>query len=470
MRLTLSTIVLLTLGVIVAGGAAALERIRPVSEVIARAAPLPVFGEPRVSASGRALPVDPVELRLTRGGEEEVVIRREGRGWHQVKPFAHPMETGAIEGILQIAAATRAVGRIAAAQVDERALGFDPPHAVMSLRGADDQEVTIRFGTRGLAGRAFLRVDDSRDVLVTEASLHETALVANPADWRDRRVFHYAGADSQEITIRSGEMLIHLEREGRRWNMRSPAPSRTNEPMIDRLLEDIGRARSRGFIVDQPEDLARFGLESPAGEITIRSRRLVAAHGRTEAETESVTERIRIGARMGASTQDRFGIIEGRSVVVRIPESVLRGFFRSPLDFVAMNATDVARADVRSVTIRPFDGSGPFELERDLDDWRDAASGEPVDARTVEQLLVTLSDVQATSVELSPWPRERDTAIITLSGWSGHPIATIRVARLEGRANAPGPWIMDNGDNILRVHTAMLELPLAREAFQPRTR
>ena len=87
----------------------------------------------------------------------------------------------------------------------------------------------------------------------------------------------------------------------------------------------------------------------------------------------------------------------------------------------------------------------------------------------VDELLSALTEARAQQIELRPWPRELEVATITMLGFDARPLDTVRIAQLQGAAGdsggGSGGWILENGDNVLRIHSAALSLPLTPEAF-----
>jgi hypothetical protein len=209
------------------------------------------------------------------------------------------------------------------------------------------------------------------------------------------------------------------------------------------LFTALGRARSGGFILDSPDDLSKFGFDAPAASFEVRSGDDV--------------QRLLVGGRMGVGVEDRFGIVEGRPVVVRLPAAVLRTLFRPAAELIDRTASGVPAADVKSLVIRSH--GGELTLTRDLDRWK---TGDVfVETRPVEVLLDRLTTQRAIAVEIQPYPRADEVATITLLGFGGRPLDTVRVAR-DPRS---GQWVLDNGDNVLRLHPAETHLPLASADF-----
>ena len=171
------------------------------------------------------------------------------------------------------------------------------------------------------------------------------------------------------------------------------------------------------------------------------------------------TQRLLVGARLAIGSNDRFGLIEGRPVIVRLPEAVLRAFFRSPESLIALTASGVVPADVKSLVIRTEQGE--LRLERDLDRWRAPAFSTEVPAGTVNELLEQLTSLQAAQITIREYPQDLQVATITMRGFDNIPIDTVRIAREENT----GRWWLENGDNVLRVFAESLQLRLTPGDF-----
>jgi hypothetical protein len=79
-----------------------------------------------------------------------------------------------------------------------------------------------------------------------------------------------------------------------------------------------------------------------------------------------------------------------------------------------------------------------------------------VDAAAVERLLLALCSTRATEIEIGTYPSERELAVITLRGFAGEVIETVRVARDAAGAG----FLFENGDRVLRRHGA-IDVPMS---------
>lgn len=412
-----------------------------------------------------ALPIDHVtRITLRRAGEIPLVFERSGVNWRQVEPFAHPMDPFSIRQLMVQVTELEAMHsmKIDALPGDgalER-LSLDPPLAEISYEWPQERLV-LQLGRRSMAGRAYVRVSDDDRVHVVRHHLHERAVETDPKEWRDRTIFQDAGADSERIEWEQGGVRrFALLRDRRQWKMVEPARTRVDAAELDRLLNDLGRARLGGFLLDQPSqaDLEKFGLANPGLVLSVHTAPRASAEGANG--RPPIVQRLLVGARVGAATQDRFGLVEGRAVVVRVPAAVLGALFRAPSSMAAATASGTNPADVKAIVLRT--SSHELRLERDLDRWRAPVFGNgEVSAALVQELLHQLTGLRATEVEIAEYPQQLEIASITFHGFDARPIDTVRVAR-EG---TDGRWALENGDGVLRIYPPAMKIRMTAEDF-----
>jgi len=326
-------------------------------------------------------------------------------------------------------------------------LGLAEPRAEVTWTWSDGS-YTLLFGRRSVAGRSYLRPAGDKDVYVVTGDLYQRAVEMNPKTWRDRTIFAPLPSQISAIEIDDGRRRVVIEKRRKRWMMTEPVRTRVDAAAGDALEGAILRARSGGFILDNPPDLSSFGLAEPSGTLTIRSPQQVA--------------RLLVGSRTGVGSEDRFGMVDGHAAVVRLPEAVLAAFFPKTVHLVDPTPSGVQPADVKAIVIRH--GDGELKLRRELERWTAPDLGADADPAIVEGLLETLFTARAVDIEIGDTPLyELDGRTITLYGFDGKPMDTIRFA-------APGPsqrqgLALDNGDNVWRIFPPGTHIPLTREDF-----
>jgi hypothetical protein len=413
--------------------------------------------------------VDPervTRIELTRGAE---VFRFEYRadGWWQTAPIEHAVDGWSMRQLVKRALKAESLRNSVATAAEGpgslAAVGLAPPAGRLRLiEGA--RAVEIEFGRRSLAGRAFARVVEGRrggavaDVGggadggaadrarydVIDGALYELALDRDVREFRRRELF--PGVEEiDRIELSAGTSTTVIVRSGRTYLVESPIKTRADREACLELVDAIKRARSAGFVIDAPADLSVYGLSPPAANLRVSG--------------PGGTCGLSIGAAVAIGSQDRFALVDGTVSVVRVPAAVIAGIAPRASRLIDATATDARPADIGAVEIR----SGPsiLSLSRELEGWRgseqsrsgDARAGS-VDAAAVERLLLALCSTRATEIEIGAYPSERELAVITLRGFAGEVIETVRVAR-----DAAGTgFLFENGDRVLRRHGA-IDLP-----------
>jgi hypothetical protein len=153
-------------------------------------------------------------------------------------------------------------------------------------------------------------------------------------------------------------------------------------------------------------------------------------------------------------------MVEGRPVVVRVSANTLGALFRMPQNLVEPTGSGAIAADVKSLIIRTKEAE--LELERELERWRaPRIDNQEVSAAQVQELLNQLTQIRAPNVDFRAYPHEEEVATVTFYGFDGKPIDTVRIARDQNTQR----WILENGDNVLRLFPATMRLRLTAKDF-----
>ncbi len=406
------------------------------------------------------IPVDAVNrIAVRRADEAPMLFERKGDVWGQVEPLQFPMDAFSIRRLIIEVTDVEVVRVLGPGEATATDVGLAEPRAEVTWTWPDGS-YTLLFGRRSVAGRSYLRPAGDQDVYVVTGDLYQRAVEMNPKEWRDRTIFAPLPAQIAAIEIDDGDRRVVIEKRRKRWFMTEPARTRVDAAAGEELVRAIGRARSGGFILDQPPDLSRFGLAEPSGTLTVRSQRQVAQGDRVLTVAE--TARLLVGSRTGVGSEDRFGMVEGRAAVVRLPEAVVAAFFPKAVRLVDPTPSGVQPADVKAIVIRH--GDGELKLRRDLERWTAPDLGADADPVIVESLLEWLSTARAVDVEIVDMPLyEVAGRSITLYGFDAMPMETIRFAT-SLPSERPG-LALDNGDNVWRIFPEDTRIPMTREDF-----
>ena len=398
------------------------------------------------------------EATIDRDGLRYRFVRR-GGSWWQTSPVEHAVDGWSVRQFAARVMKAESVRSVDFAQGDSAALsaaGLSPPQGRIelvedALEGAPPRRVVVELGRRSLAGRAYARVAEPATTRpryeVIDGTLHEFALERDPREFRRRDLFIDVG-EIDRVELTAGGSTTAIARSSRSYRIDGPIRTRADRQQCEELFDAIRRARSDGFIVDNPVELAVYGLEPPAASLVVRSG------------TREI--RLRIGDPVSIGAQDRFGLLDGTSTVVRSPAAVLAGVAPRADRLIDTLATGVRAADIGAIEVAQ--GTSRLVLRRETDRWTataseaDAAESKgSVDSGALARLLAALTETRAGSVQIAPFPADRAVATITLRGFAGEALGTVRVA-----SGVNGGFALENGDGVLRIHGA-IDLPLSRK-------
>ncbi len=363
---------------------------------------------------------------------EEIVFERIDGIWWQTKPFVCRMDTNSMMNVIDRAQGVLQIG-VVEGDVTKETLGLGE-HANSITLATKNETIEIALGRMTLGGRAYAAVSGGQPVIVSQ-SLHRLALDTDHRYWRDIRLFPELAIDVERIERRIDDDVLSLSRKSGKWMIQEPVSARVHD---DALTEWIGRLASvklGSFVADEPEDLALFSLLSPRASLAITD-----STGRTQT--------ILIGGRVSAGSQNRYVKLEHTPMVFSMNWDALSQLFPTAEIIAAPTGSGVSPFDIKRIRITSK--GGETTLRRELETWVDETRGDNVvELENVRALLSWILESRPVSVAIGPYPRTLQVATMTLEGYDRMPMDTVRIARQED-----GSWILDNGENVLRLHPA----------------
>lgn len=283
---------------------------------------------------------DPLLLRLKpwlveglalQSGTDTVALARQDGVWtitHPISDVADRLEAERLVPRLGGISIRRFLAE--AGSADEAAWGFDAPLArVVVLQGQEGPSLEIVFGRS---------VPDAPDLLYAvrtdEPSVYAVssedaaALVRDPASVRERRCFDAVVGEIAKVELAPPEggaaWIISrsdpdISQRAKGGGMTQPEwrDAGSGQPLNGTRVQDwlggLVELRVAGFVDEDPLDLSRYGL-APGSSGGAPGSIAVWTRGR------DAPQRLWIGARE-ALTGARYGRIEGRRPVVRLPET-----------------------------------------------------------------------------------------------------------------------------------------------------
>ncbi len=259
------------------------------------------------------LPLDPwrVEaVRLTSLGASWA-LERVDETWRMTEPVADTAGAAEVTALLRAVQAlpiSRVVQEVPDA-AQRAAAGLETPEILLVVTPQAASAIELRIGTTlpdDAAVRHAMRSDEPALYAVPAAEV--AALLREPNALRDTACFTFFTAQVAKVALSTPERAWTLERTDDRWTESGTARA-LDAPALEAFLNRLADLRSTAFVEDAPQELGRYGLDAPAGTFSVWI------------EGADTPQRLLVGAVVPES-EERYGRLEGRPAVVRLPATV----------------------------------------------------------------------------------------------------------------------------------------------------
>jgi len=190
--------------------------------------------------------------------------------------------------------------------------GFDQPSAELTIRLRQEPpaSITLFFG-RPLPDDAAMvyakRSDEPSLYAVAKAEVE--SLWGDPSSLRAASCFEFFTGQATKIEVMREGRPWTMERTESEWREAGSATA-LDRSRVDDWLGELAGLKVAGFVDEASSDPARYGVQPPAGSIAVWTT------------PEQPPQRLLVGAPIDGST-NRYGHIEGREVIVQLPQQVM---------------------------------------------------------------------------------------------------------------------------------------------------
>lgn len=188
--------------------------------------------------------------------------------------------------------------------------GFDTTETELTLVQRDVPGATTVFVGAPLPDDPSLRYAKRGDEpsLYAVAAADVEALVSDPQRLRKNACVEFFTSEVTKLEVGQGSSSWTFERTDAQWRVAgSEVVLETSK--VEELLNKLSDLRVSGFVDEPASDLVRYGLSPPSGSIAVWTT------GKDQ------PQQLLIGAAVEGSAE-RYGRIESRNVVVRLPTSI----------------------------------------------------------------------------------------------------------------------------------------------------
>jgi len=360
--------------------------------------------EEREGVKDRILSVkadDIVEMTFQREGEKPLtVVKDADGGWRLVSPIEYKADGSSCKAAASALEFLKKEGTYpqGGTEFKPEDYGLNAPRLRVSVKAAGGELRTVSIGSEitpgdvmyvGLEGAAGL---EKHAYVCPSYAL--AALNKSVEEMRDKSVLDLGEAEVTKFRItrtgeEAGEAIEAAVKDGA-WELASPVADDADAGNIDGLVRMVRYLRAAKFVEDAPEDLSRYGLDSPRLSLTLwqgddagAKTLLLGADGK-EADQEIL-----------------YAMRDGLDTVFAVKRSIMAALAVSPSELRLKKLGMIDRANVSRVTIAR--GDEKTVLEGEGAQWR-IVSPElgKADMGVISRIYDAIENAQAESFVDSP--------------------------------------------------------------------
>jgi hypothetical protein len=189
--------------------------------------------------------------------------------WSIMQPLDTGADQSAARGIVDSLSSARIAQSEPGTPDRLNAYGLEPAHVSLEFQLKNGTKHTVLMGDKDFsATNVYSVIDGGKTVSLLPFSL-ETAADKSVADLRDRSVLHIESGKIASFDLKNSSGELAADKQSAKdqvtWKFTKPdAGSMADSDGVNSLLSTIGNAKSTAISSEQPENLAKYGLSSPA--------------------------------------------------------------------------------------------------------------------------------------------------------------------------------------------------------------
>ncbi len=313
-----------------------------------------------------------------------VRVQRTNENWQITNPV-YPAQSTGIESLVTAVANAPRLSRVGGHDVQNepgglRAFGLEPPRATIMFQSSTGRFQLSIGGKAPVAGRIYVQLVGSSDVLVTDSGLLKH-LPETINQWRDTRLLDSTSTRFDRVQVASGPRIFEIQRNStnQQWQITRPLPGRADSNRVEELMVRLQNTPVIKFVQDTPAlDLEPFGLQTPAATLSL-------------GVDTNVLGMIEFG---GSPTNDASQVYArnlARSNIVLISRELL-DFLQQPYkNFHDPHLLEVPFKSITSIQVRAGES---FEIEKREGKWMVSAGNFAVDSLLVGEMLTNIANLE----------------------------------------------------------------------------
>jgi uncharacterized protein DUF4340 len=202
-------------------------------------------------------------------GDSPVRFEKRGEAWRIVQPVETDADQSAADGIVDQLAAAR-VAQTEPGSADRRqAFGLDPAQTSLEFQLRNGSKHTLLLGDKDFTGESVYSIVDGGQSVSLLPQLLAASAGKSLGGLRDRAILHLDGQQISSFNLKNSSGELALSKDKDQWKFAAPAGALAGQDAVNSLFQAVATARMVSVENEKPDNLARYGLSSPAITFTV---------------------------------------------------------------------------------------------------------------------------------------------------------------------------------------------------------
>jgi hypothetical protein len=282
-------------------------------------------------------------------GDSPVRFEKRGDAWRIVQPVETDADQSVADGIVDQLAAAR-VAQTEPGSADRRqAFGLDPAQTSLEFQLRNGTKHALLLGDKDFTGESVYSIVDGGQSVSLLPQLLATSAGKSLDGLRDRAILHLDGEQISSFDLKNSSGELALSKDKDQWKFAAPAGALAGQDAVNLLFQAVASARMVSVENEKPDNLARYGLSSPA--ITF-----------TASDSKGTKSTLAVGKKDGITY---FARDTSRPMIFRVDEGVYKSLSEKFSDLRDKRVLHADLSGIQRIQIENAAGSMAMSLKPD---------------------------------------------------------------------------------------------------------
>ena len=200
---------------------------------------------------------------------QPIHFEKQSGAWQITQPLQTGADDASLLGILQQLASVRVAQTEPGTPDRLKVFGLETPDVALDFQMKNGAKHSLRLGKKDFTGvSVYAIVDSAKDV----ALLPESLLVSADKplqDLRDHSVLHFVTFDANSFDLKNPAGELAAAKDHDAWKFSKPSSAPADGDAVNSLFASVASSRMTTISSETPDNLAQYGLASPAISFTV---------------------------------------------------------------------------------------------------------------------------------------------------------------------------------------------------------